>query len=213
MRREQVCDGLLPLREIYSYSAFLLFALSGLTRSSVDYFILIPRLPVVVLATIILWFLQFHGTSSAKRFFRLALIGDGILLIMVVTTHLGYRVDHAAIRMVIDSALAAVSLLLFYGKQMQAVTMYREQRSHAVSWLREIGVFLKDVTGLWYTLLVGSELVWLALTHALSIVASVTICGVKFMIERIHAISAVTKSEEAIPSLLSNGINQERSFL
>ena len=46
--RTHVCDGLHPVREMWSFSAFLLFALSGLTRTYLDYFLLFSRLPVVI---------------------------------------------------------------------------------------------------------------------------------------------------------------------
>ena len=189
LHRSRVCDGLLPLREMYSYSAFLLFALSGLTRSSIDFAILLPRLPVVVLATIILWFLHFHGERGARQFFQVALVGDAVLVAMLLAASFGLNLNHPALRLTVDYSLAAVCFLLFYGKQLQAVTMYREGRSHAVSWLREIGVMIKDISGLWYAAGAGSDLVWLAITHALSVIASGTICCVKFITERLGIVS------------------------
>lgn len=187
--RSRVCDGLLPLREMYSYSAFLLFALSGLTRSSIDFAILLPRLPVVALATVILWFLRFHGAPSARRFFNIALIGDGILVGMLIAASVGLELNHAVLRMAVDSALAAVCFLVFYSKQLQAFTMYKERRSHAVSWLREIGFIMKDASGLWYTATAGSQLALLTLTHVLSLLASGSICAVKFLTERLDMVS------------------------
>ena len=184
--QDRVCDGLHPVREMWSYSAFLLFALSGLTRSYIDYFLLLSRFPVVMLSTVILWFLQFHGQRGAKRFFRLAILGDGILILLILLVTFRYRFHGTLVPWVVDGALIAVSILLFYGKQLQAFTMYRERRSKAVSWTREIGLVLKDFTGFWYSALVGRELVWVSVTHVLSAISSITICSVKYYSERKH---------------------------
>ena len=84
----------------------------------------------------------------------------------------------------IDSSPACVSLFLFYGKLKQAKTMFKSQRAQAVSWLRGLGLVVKDVSGLWYTLSVGHELIWLSLTHLLSGVSSSLICAAKWRVER-----------------------------
>lgn len=184
LERDRICDGLHPVREMWSFSAFLLFALSGLTRSYVDYFLLLSRLPVVILSTVIIWFLYYHGKKGAGKFFILAVVGDIALIALIVSAFFGYRPASTGIPLIVDGGLSVVGVLLFYGKQLQAVTMYRVQRSQAVSWLRESGLVIKDITGLWYALGVGSELFWVSITHMLSAVSSITICAVKFVVER-----------------------------
>ena len=182
--RESICEGLHPVREMWSFSAFLLFALSGLTRSYIDYFLVLSRLPVVLLSTGILWFLATYGGQGSRRYFLASLTGVAILLTMIMFVMFGYRFHDSPVSWIVDTTLSVVSLLLFYGKQLQAWTMYREKRSHAVSWLRELGLVIKDGTGLWYSLSVGSELRWVSVTHVLSALSSSTICIVKFVVER-----------------------------
>lgn len=185
--RGQICDGLHPVREMWSFSAFLLFALSGLTRSYIDYFLLLSRLPVVLLSSAILWFLQYHGVKGAKKFFLFALCGDVLLLGMSAAAISGQRYDTTFVPLAVDAALSVIGVLLFYGKQLQALAMYRNRRTQAVSWIRESGLLIKDLTGFWYSSSVGRELLWVSVTHCLSFVSSFTICAAKYYVERVSA--------------------------
>ena len=190
LERERITEGLHPVREMWSFSAFFLFALSGLTRSYLDYFLLLSRLPVIGFSTIILWFLFRHAREEAFKYFILAVIADGILIVMLFMALSGFRFDGTYVPRVVDAALSIVAILLFYGKQLQAFSMYRQRRSRAVSWLREGGLVIKDLTGLAYSLNIGSELLWVTVTHSLSAVSSTTICLAKFLVERKPRISA-----------------------
>lgn len=184
LERREICDGLLPAREMLSFSAFTLFALSGLTRTYLDYFLFVSRLPVIILSTIVLWFLQFHGERGARKIYFYALGCNLMLLFVIGITFSGSRIDHSLIQSLVDGALSVVSISLFFGKQMQAIGMYRYKRSRAVSWFREGGLVIKDLAGLWYSLSIGSELLWVSVTHVLSAVSSFTICVVKYLVER-----------------------------
>ena len=181
---DQVCEGLHPVREMWSFSAFLFFALSGLTRTYLDYFLLLSRFPVIILSTVILWFLKHHKLKGADKFFYIALLGNAALISLTVLAISGYSFSQSILPRLIDGTLGVVSLLLFYGKMLQATTMYRNRRSQAVSWLRESGLVVKDLTGLWYSITVGSELFWVSVTHILSALSSFSICLVKFVVER-----------------------------
>lgn len=184
LERAHICDGLHPVREMWSYSAFLLFALSGITRSYIDLFLLLSRLPVVLLSTVILWFLQAHGIKGARKFFLLSMLGDIALGCAIAFTIFGTRLHASIASTLVDGALSIVSFLLFYGKQLQAVTMYRQRKSAAVSWARELGLVIKDATGFWYSFSVGPELMWVSVTHVLSGISSASICLSKYLVER-----------------------------
>ena len=181
---EHIADGLHPTREFLSFLAFTLFALSGLTRTYFDYVLVFSRLPVVILSTVILWFLAGSDTGNSRKLFRVAVLGNIFLFALLVIVVSGHSVAHTQLPTLVDWALAGISVLLFYGKSLQAYTMYREQKSAAVSWLRELGLILKDMTGLYYALGVGAELKWVALTHTLSFISSSAICIAKYLIER-----------------------------
>lgn len=185
LERSSVCAGLHPVREIWSFAAFSLFALSGLTRSYLDYFLLGSRLPVILLSTAILWFLSFHGAKGAKAFLRIAVAVDLLIAGMITAAASGYSYAHTLIPLVVDIALGGVSLLLLYGKISQALSMYRERRSHAVSWMRETGLVVKDITGLYYSATVGSELFWVSATHIMSGFSSAMICLAKYRVEHL----------------------------
>ncbi len=180
--RDRICDGLQPTRELWSFAAFLFFAFSALTRSYVDAVLLFSRLPVVLLSTVILWFLQLHGLPQARLFFAVALLADVLLGLLMAFSMSGH--DASFLAVFVDPGLLLISALLFYGKQRQARRMLQEERSRGVSWLREVGIVVKDVTGLWYSLAVGRELFWISVTHVLSGISSLTICGVKFYLEK-----------------------------
>lgn len=184
LHRSHVCDGLHPVREMWSFSAFTLFALSGLTRSYTDTLLLCSRIPVIALSTIILWFLQFHGQPRAKLFFRIALLSDFVLAALLVFSLDTAFLPDASLSMPVDCGLAIVSVCLFYGKTLQARTMHHTGRTQAVSSLREIGISIKDATGLWYALSIGNELLWVGATHSLSLVSSLSILAAKILVER-----------------------------
>lgn len=186
LERDRVCDGLHPVREFWSYSAFLLFALSGATRSYVDLFLLVSRTPVVLLSTVIMGFLAFHEIRSARKFLYFALVGDLVLFLAIVVLLCGYSIAIPWLAYGVDIALAGISFFLFYGKSLQAYTMWKEKRTMAVSWTREIGLVLKDISGLWYTVTIGSALFFVGLTHVLSMVSSSSICWVKWRRERVE---------------------------
>ena len=183
LSQDHVCDGLHPVREMWSFSAFTLFALSGLTRSQTDYFLLLSRVPVIALATGILWYLRLHRQHRAATFFFLALVSDVIVLALLLFVLAGKGSTLTAFSGVVDGLLSVVSVCLFYGKTLQARTMFRTERSQAVSYLREFGVSIKDLTGLWYSVSVGSELLWVGVTHVLSFASSMLIAFVKFVLE------------------------------
>ena len=179
-----VTSGLKPFRELWSYVALFLFALSALTRSYIDYYILLSRLPVVLLETVILWYLlkdRIRGSASA---FVVACTGNAAVVIVMLLTGAGYRFDGTLLTHVVNGSLGAVSVLLFLSKQAQAFAIFRDKRAEAVSWLRELGVATKDAAGLFYSLSVGTELRWISLTHFLSGTASLTIVAAKYFVER-----------------------------
>lgn len=194
--RSEVCAGLHSTREVWSYSAFLLFALSGVTRSYFDGFLVFSRLPVVICSTIILGFLAAHVGGRARTFFICTLLGDLLLVAGIIAVASGAPINRGVIPLAVDAALSMVSVLLFYGKSVQAIQMYRQSRSGAVSYTREIGLVLKDISGLWYALTVGAELRWVALTHLLSLFSSSAIVFVK---NRVECRSAET-SEQGVKS-------------
>lgn len=182
--RDRIYEGLLPVREMWSLAAFLLFALSGLTRTYLDVFLVVSRTPVIVLSTVIMWYLYRHGARGAARFFRIAVGADIFLCSVIALRALGFDLSASLLPRLVDGALAVVGVLLLYGKLTQARAMHRERRSRAVSWLREGGLVIKDLTGLWYAWSVGSELLLVGITHAFSVVSSAAICTVKFQVER-----------------------------
>ena len=193
---EAVCDGLHPVREFWSLMAFLLFALSGMTRSYLDWFLVGSRLPVILLANVILIVLVRYRVGRAKVLFPIALGVDASFLLLGAAIAAGISVHQTLIPALVDVSLAGVSIFLFYGKSLQAWTMVKQRRSAAVSWWREVGLVLKDLTGLWYALSVGGELFWVALTHVLSTLSSSSICIAKYWIERPKNCASRTVSEE-----------------
>lgn len=182
----EIYSGLLPIREMWSYTAFLLFAFSGLTRTYIDYYLLISRIPAVALTTVILYYLARHGASGARTYFRLALIGDVIFGGCFVLVVNGFDPSQTKLPLLIDSAVGVVAVFLVYGKLSQAREMYRSGLSAAVSWFREGGLVLKDLTGLYYAYTVGWPLLFIGITHLLSVVSSGTICVVKYLLESTH---------------------------
>lgn len=184
LTRAQIYDGLHPVREFWSFTAFSLFALSGLTRSYFDLVLFFSRLPVICLSTGVLWYLQRHGAPGARNFFLFALGINLLILAIVGMQLLGVELTSTEIPLMVDLSLSIVSALLFFGKMTQAQHMYSEGRSRAVSWIRELGLVLKDLSGLWYAVTIGSELLLVGLTHAFSVFSSGTICVVKFLLER-----------------------------
>lgn len=180
----QICEGLHPIRELWSFSAFSLFALSALTRSYIDLFLLGSRLPAIVLATLTIWIVSKHQGGRATSIFRFALGVDLLVLAVLVVALTGSSLGGTALAISIDLLLAGVSGFLFFGKMLQATTMLRERQTRAVSWLRELGLVIKDISGLWYALGVGSELRWVAITHVLSGISSSAICLAKAYVER-----------------------------
>lgn len=183
LRSEEVCAGLHPTRELWSYAAFLLFALSGTTRSYFDWFLVVSRTPVVIFSTITLGFLARHSVPSAQRYFIISLCGTLALGAAVIAGLNGSTLSGAVAASSVDATLAAVSLLLFYGKSSQALRMYRSRQAGAVSYTREIGLVCKDLAGLWYALVVGAELTWIGVTHALSAMSSGAIVLAKVRVE------------------------------
>lgn len=181
---QQVTEGLHPVREMWSYLAFLFFALSGITRSYVDFVLLLSRFPVVVLSAVILWFLASEEIPKARTFFIISLIGTAFLLLLSAAAAVGHRVTNPYLVQGVDAVLSCISVFLFYGKSTQAWTMYRDRKARGVSWLREIGVLLKDLFGLWYAVGVGYELRWVTFTHILSAIAGVLICTSKYLVEK-----------------------------
>jgi len=184
LSRHQIYDGLQPVREVWSFTAFSLFALSGLTRSYLDFVLLFSRLPVICLSTVVLWYLARHQAPSARRFFIFALIVNMIIILMVAAKSMGADFTLTGIPLLIDLSLSVVSVLLFFGKMTQAQRMYVEKRSAAVSWMREVGLVLKDLSGIWYALSVGPELLLVGITHTFSVFSSGTICVVKCLLEQ-----------------------------
>lgn len=183
---EQVFAGIFPLREFLSYVAFLLFALSGLTRSYLDYVLVATRLPVIILASMILALLAKHQGKTALNFYRLSWLGNAGFIAVLGSVLAGVSLYQSFFAQSVDLALSAISFALFYGKSRQAVRMYMQQQSAGVSVLREVGVILKDATGLAYALSVGAELYWVGFTHALSIISSGLIVMVKLLPKRIR---------------------------
>jgi hypothetical protein len=184
LTKEQICEGLHPVRELWSFTAFSLFALSGLTRSYTDYILIGTRIPVIALSTATLAIMSLYQGGRATTFFRWALAADAAVLAVLILVESGVSFDGTMVSLGIDGALSLVSFLLFYGKTKQARTMFQTRKTRAVSWLRELGIVIKDGTGLWYALQVGSELKWIALTHVLSGLSSASICLSKWLVER-----------------------------
>lgn len=184
LEQREVCAGLLPGREFLSFSVSLFFAFSGLTRSYLDVFLLSSRLPVIGLATVLLWYLQFHRYRAARIYFLLACVGDFVLLVLLGVALAGYSLFDPTLVMIVDGSLSLLSLLFFLGKLAQAQFIVQEGRAGGVSLTRELGLVIKDIVGLWYALSVGAELKWVAITHALSATSSAIICLVKRSVER-----------------------------
>ena len=180
LEQHEVLAGLFPLREFISYVAFLLFALSGLTRSYFDYVLVLSRFPVLVLCTVILAILAKHEGGAARRFYQFSLVGDLLFVAVCAVVLGGAQLEGSLFSRLVDWALSGVSFALFYGKSRQALRMYVRGESAAVSFLREFGVILKDATGLAYAISVGPELFWVGLTHVLSLTSSGAIAAVKF---------------------------------
>ena len=87
--------------------------------------------------------------------------------------------------------IAAITFLVTSGggsiaQFLKARTMLVTSKTQAVSWLREIGLVLKDISGLWYAAGVGHELIWIAVTHALSCISSTMICCAKFWVQNVR---------------------------
>lgn len=179
-----ICEGLHPTRELWSFSAFSFFALSGFTRSYVDLFIICSRIPAIILATITISLMSKHLGGRASSFYAAALGLNAASLAVAGTVLVVGPLGGTVFAHGIDWGLGAVSALLFYGKMTQAVSMFKSGKTGAVSWLREIGLVVKDGSGLWYAATVGVELVWIGITHTLSAIASSSICGVKWWVER-----------------------------
>ena len=175
LSHDRVCEGLHPTREIISYCAFLLFALSGVTRSYLDLFLFGSRVPVVLLTVIIIWFLYKFEVARGKIYFYLSVLLTGFLCVLTVCIIYGVQLYQTPIAFLVDNALSVVGCLVFYGKLLQARLINSTKSAGAVSLLREGGLLLKDMTGLWYTITVGRELFWVGLTHALSGVASLIV--------------------------------------
>ncbi len=183
---EDICQGLSATRELWSFTAFSLFAMSGLTRSYIDLFLIGSRVPAIILATTTIWIMSVHSRGSSKRLLRFALCMNGLFLVLSMLVIGGVSFGETITSRGIDTALACVSVLLFYGKSTQAASMVRTEKTQAVSWLREIGLVIKDGSGLWYAISIGPELFWIGLTHALSGVASTSICVAKLWVERLR---------------------------
>ncbi len=179
-----VCEGLHPVREFWSLIAFLLFALSGMTRSYLDWFLVGSRFPVIILATVVLLFLARFEVGRARQLLIVGLCVDALFLLVSAAMTAGVTLHGTFLSKAVDFSLAGVSFFLFYGKSLQAWTMVKRRQSAAVSWFRELGLILKDATGLWYAVTVGNELFWVALTHVLSTISSSSICIAKFWLER-----------------------------
>lgn len=180
-----ICEGLSPTRELWSFTAFSLFAMSGLTRSYIDLFLICSRVPAIILATMTIWLMSVHGSGAAKRFFKLALGMNVLFIVLAMLVMGGISFGATIAARGVDTALACVSVLLFYGKITQAESMVKTGKTGAVSWLREVGLVVKDTSGLWYAISVGPELFWIGLTHTLSWLASTSICFAKFWVERV----------------------------
>lgn len=190
LARPDIYSGLLPVRELWSYTAFMLFALSGITRPTIDLYLIVSRLPVVALTTLILFYLARHGAAGARAYLRLALLGDIALVACFAAILRGFEPSTTLLPAVVDAAVAFVGVFLVYGKLSQAREMYRTKRSGAVSWFREGGLVLKDLTGLYYAYTVGASLLFIGITHALSLMSSSTICIVKYLLESKHRVDA-----------------------
>lgn len=178
-----IAEGLQPAREMWGYSAVLLFALSALTRGYIDYFILFSRLPVVVLWTVILWYLHL-AQPGARKYFVGAIVGNGLLSLLMALVWLGYRFEQTELRTIVDGSLSIVGLFVFWAKSKQAYLMCRDRLSAGVSIGREAGIALKDFTGLLYSTQIGSELLWVTVTHILSMISSTAILIAKQFVER-----------------------------
>ena len=193
--QELVCSGLLPFREFIGYLSFVLFAFSGLTRTYLDQMLLWTRLPVVVLSTAILWILaQNSSSTSAKRYLVVALICDCLLILLLVGVGLEFLVVPTDLALVVDLALAAISFVVFYAKLRQAFVMFQNRTGAAVALSRELGIIVKDATGLVYALDIGAELYSVALTHALSIIGSTLICIAKLKSDKSADVPNATKN-------------------
>lgn len=184
--QEEIYAGLHPLREIWSLTAFLLFALSGLTRSEVDPYLIGSRTPVILLTTIIIALLARHAAPRAERYLVYAVGGNALLWCGFCAVGAGVDLANSPLRLLIDWTLGIVSFILFYAKLDQARLMLRERKSAAVAWAREIGFMVKDLSGLWYAVTVGGSLFFIGFTHTLSLLSAAAICFAKLRLERLR---------------------------
>ncbi|MBX7144942.1 MAG: hypothetical protein K1X79_10860 [Oligoflexia bacterium] len=183
----EISAGLQPTREFLSFFSFMLFALSALTRSYIDYFLLCTRVPAVLLSAFILVILARHSAGKACIFMRItwALLALFTCVFVLRIFNLSPLPLHLAGP--VDIVLAGSSFVLFGSKLQQASQMYASGRSAAVSTWRETGIFLKDATGLIYALNIGNELFWVGLTHVLSGLSSTLILSIKVRNQRTGA--------------------------
>ena len=186
LNRDQICEGLHPTREIISFAAFALFALSGITRSYLDLFLYCSRVPVVFLTLIIVWFLYRYGEARAKRYFFGATCGALILFCLTILVICGVQLYQTPVAYLVDAAVSVSGFMVFYGKILQASLIHRTNSAGAVSLFREVGLLIKDASGLWYASTVGGELFWVGLTHALSGMASLLVVIATIRAKRSH---------------------------
>ena len=184
--RTDLCAGLAPFRELVSFLGFAFFALSGLTRDSIDFILLLSRLPVLLLSTVILFFLVREvATRGRLVILGIGLIFDGLILGACGLAAVGRGTEILPqFAVLVDPVLMVIGVVLGVAKTSQSVNMYQSKRTAAVSWYRELGVLGKDFTGILYSLSRGFELRWVSMTHAISIVATIGICWVKYRVER-----------------------------
>ena len=179
---EDICAGLSQTREVFSFVAFLSFALSGMTRSFFVWMLVLCRAPVVIATSVILWFIaQYEGKS--KLAFWFSLFGLVLLFGCAGMVLSGVPLAGGLFAKSIDCLVLVTALPLVYGKTNQAYQMYRTRRVAAVSLFREFGLVLKDLTGFLYAYSVGSELYAVALMHALSFFSSMLISMAKVSVE------------------------------
>jgi hypothetical protein len=181
---DEIYAGLHPVREFWSFSGFLSFALAGLTRPTPDWFLIVSRTPIIVLSTGILYLLARHRAPGAGRLLVAAVVGNCILLAGLIALPFGLDLGVSPLPMVVDTVITCIGFSLFAAKISQARQMVQLRRSAGVSWAREIGFLLKDITGLWYAVTVGGPLFFVGLTHSLSIASSLAIVAAKLNVER-----------------------------
>jgi len=182
--QEEISEGLTLSREFLSFLAFYMTALSGLSRSYLDWFLVGSRTPVIFLCIVVLYFLS-QKNSRSKFFFLIAcFLATFYLLVLVVFSVYGH-IYHAPIRYLVDALLIIVILPMFFAKFNQAYQMQKSRMTRGVSIGREIGLIIKDLTGLLYCLQAGSEFYLLAFMHILSGASSFSIFLVKYRVEKI----------------------------